>query len=710
MKTRRAFLVGSLGVAGSLGGAAFAWQKMARKRARAGAPPPAVDEFRPNPWIRIRRDGTVVLVVGRSEMGQGVRTALPMLLAEELEVAPAEVRLEQASPGRDYTRLNTGGSTSVSSSWLSLRQAGAVAREALVAAAAGAWGVAVAECRAEKGQVVHIPTDRRRGYGELVDLAKALPPPKEPALKKPQDFRVIGRACLRLDGPDIVTGGAAYTGDCRLPGLRFASIERCPIFGGTLDSFEAAAARRVAGVLDVVKISSGVAVVASNSWAAQAGREALKVSWKEGVDRTFSSSAFRSRVLEASQGPARAVRQSGAPKRVEAVGAKTLEAVYEYPFQAHATLETLCATAQVKEGHCEIWAGTQTPLSAQRDVAARLGIPAEAVVIHVTLLGGGFGRRLATDFILEAAELAQKLGQPVQVLWTRADDLAHDHYHPLSLHRMAASLEGRALAAWRHTVAAPSILHSWNAGGAGDPAETECNGASDLPYNTGSLRVDYAQVPCPVPLGWWRGIQIVPNVFAREAFLDEVARAAGVDALDFRLGLLGEDRIGTRLKAVLRLVAEHSDWRGKRPPGRGRGLACVAYDGRTFCAQVAEVRVAPGEFTVERVVCALDCGQVVNPLGLAGQIESGIAFGLSALRAEMTFEGGRAVQTSYREFPLLPMARMPQIEVVLVPSGASPSGAGEPPVPPVAPAVVNALFDATGKRFRRLPIRPEDLA
>lgn len=707
MKTRRAFLVGSLGGVGTLCGGAFAWQKAARKRSRP--PSPGSDEFHPNPWIRIRKDGTVVLVVGRSEMGQGVRTALPMLLAEELEVDPGVVRLEQASPGPDYTRLNTGGSTSIGSSWLTLRQAGATAREALVAAAAKAWGVAATDCRAEKGEVSHIPTGRRKGYGELVELARALPPPKEPPLKKPQDFRVIGRARLRLDGPDIVTGRAAYSGDLRLPGLRFASIERCPVFGGSLKSFEAGAARQVPGVLDVVEVSSGVAVVATNSWAAQAGREALKVEWNEGADRAFSSTGFRSKVLEAATGKARAVREAGDPKAFE-TAAKKLEAAYEYPFEAHAALETLCAMARVEAGRCEIWAGTQTPLSAQRDVAARLGIPAESVVIHVALLGGGFGRRLATDFVVEAAELAQKLRQPVQVLWTRADDLAHDLYHPLSLHRMAASLEGRALASWRHTLAAPSILHSWSSGRVGDPAETECNGASDLPYRTGSLRVEYVQVPCPVPLGWWRGIQIVSNVFAREAFLDEVARAAGVDALDFRLGLLGEDRIGARLKAVLRLAAEKSDWRGSRPPGLGRGLACLAYDGRTFCAQVAEVRVGKGAFTVERVVCALDCGQVVNPLGLAGQVESGIVFGLSALQAEMTFEGGRAVQASYRDFPLLPLARMPKVEVHWVPSAASPSGAGEPPVPPVAPAVVNALFDATGKRFRRLPIRPEDLA
>ncbi|MGH7536117.1 MAG: molybdopterin cofactor-binding domain-containing protein, partial [Gemmatimonadales bacterium] len=360
----------------------------------------ADDAFKPNPWIRIARDGTVTLVVGRSEMGQGVRTALPMLLAEELEVDLASVRLDQASPGADYPRLNTGGSQSVGSSWLPLRQAGAAARETLLAAAAKAWGVAVTDCRAEKGEVIHIPTDRRKTYGDLVDIARSMSPPKDPPLKKASDFRVVGRACLRLDGPDIVTGRASYTGDVRLPGLRFASLERCPVFGGALKAFDAGAARKVSGVLDVIRVGNGVAVVATNSWTALAGREALKVEWETGPDRAFASAAFREKVLEAAQGKAHPVRHSGDPRALEAAAKKKLEAVYEYPFEAHATLETLCATAVWKDGQCEIWAGSQTPLSAQRDVAARLGISPGNVTLHVTLLGGGFGRRLATDFII----------------------------------------------------------------------------------------------------------------------------------------------------------------------------------------------------------------------------------------------------------------------------------------------------------------------
>ena len=679
----------------------------------ASAAPGAPALFQPNVWLRLAGDGRVTVTVGKSEMGQGVRTALPMIVAEELGVAWSDLDLAQAEPGAAFPRLGTGGSRSIESQWAPLRQAAAAARELLVSAAAAQWAVPVAACKAVQGAVVHEASGNRLAFGKLAAAASRLPVPEHPTLKAMPEFRLVGRDTLRFDGPRIVNGTAQFGLDLKLPGMLVAVIARCPVFGGKPATCDATKAKALPGVKDVVRVTSGLAVVAGTTAQAMAGLEALVVTWDPGPHGDFNSVAHRTQLLDLAGKPGVAVRAEGDAAGTLGRTARRLEATYEFPWQAHLPLEPPNCVAHAKADSCELWTGTQSPNDAQARVAKLLGLPADKVRIHVPLLGGGFGRRLRSDFAVEAAELSRAIQGPVQLVWSRQDDIQHDLYHPMSIHRLEAALDGGALSAWRHRVAAASILLSWTQGVRSPSlAQTETSGAEDQPYRIPNLSVEYAESPCPVPLGWWRGIQVVPNVFARECFLDEVASALGKDPLAFRLELLGKgiQELGgekvdlDRLRGVLLLAADKAGWGKKLPAGMGRGIACCAYDGRSYVAQVAEVSVsAQGVLKVHRVVAAADCGVVINPTGAVGQIESGIFWGLSALHTQATFKGGRAEQDSYADFPVARMADAPVIEVHLVPSEAKPTGLGEPPVPPLIPAVLNAAFAANGKRVRSLP-------
>ena len=688
-----------------------------------GAPPGAAG-FAPSQWLRIGADGRTVLVVAHSEMGQGVRTSLAMILAEELEADWKAVVIEQASPGPLFTDTGTGGSDSVTASWKPLRQAGAAAREMLVEAAAKQWGVPSSSCRAEMGAVLHAASGRRAAYGELVVAAAALPVPKEPRLKEARDYRLIGTRVARIDGPAIVSGRAVYGLDTRVPGMLFAAVAVSPVRGAKLTRHDAAKARAVAGVKDVVTIAGGVAVLAENSYAAVSGRDALAPVWDEGENGTLTTEELWKRIDRAAENPGRSTRKAGDAAATLAAAPTRLVASYRTPFQAHATLEPGNTIAKVDADSCEIWSPTQAPGRVQKEAAKLLGMAPEKVTVHVTLVGGGFGRRLGADYALEAVEIARAAKRPVQLVWSRADDFLLDRVHPAARVDLAAGLDASgSLVAWTHT-ATTFHLSMFGEFDANEDPDGNPWGGYDNPYDIPNLAVGWNEIASPIHTGAWRAVYYPANVFARECFLDEVAAKAGKDPLALRLALLGGpspftygkrkvDRAG--LARVLKAAAEKSGWASPPAPreGRrsGRGLACNIYHGSTLIAQVADVSVGPkGDVRVHRVVTAVDCGQVVNLSGVEGQVESGVIWGLSyALKGEVTIAAGRVVQTSFADYPVLRLDEMPRLETYTVPGNPAPYGMGEMPVPCVAPAVANAVAAATGKRVRRLPIRPADL-
>ena len=721
--TRREFLRRT-----ALGGAAaalvlqFSWTGEGEVVATTAAAAP----FSPNPWIRIDAEGRVTLTTAQSEMGQGVRTSLPMILAEELGADWTRIEIRHAMPGAEFPDMRTSGSSSVVDNWNPLRKAGAAAREMLIAAAAARWKVSATECRAEGGRVLHAG-GKILGFGELVSDAAKVPVPKEPSPKDPKQYTIIGSRARRLDGPGIVTGAAVYGLDVKAAGLRKAAVARPPVFGAKPLRWNAAAARALPGVSEVVEIPTGIAVVAADTWSAFSGRDALAVEWDEGPHRV-DSSAEHWKALEDALSRGRATRNDGDAAAALSAAARRISAEYRYPFQAHATLEPMNCTAHVTPGGCEIRVGTQAPNEAQKDVAKLLGIPVEDVRLHVELLGGGFGRRLGDDYVIEAVELARRVSGPVQIVWNRADDLHGDYFQPAALHRFDAGLDGRGRpVAWIHR-AATFHLSMFGPFRPGDPDLYDGSpwGGPDTPYAVPALRVEYAPLEAPVNTGAWRSVEYPSTVFARESFVDELARAAGRDPVAWRLDLIpspGTVRLrtisldnGDRLRNVLTLAAEKADWdkpfeRSRGGRRWGRGIACNIYHRQTAVAQVAEVSVgARGDVRVHRVVCAIDCGRVVNPLGLEGQVESGILWGLSATtHGRITFGNGRVEQSNYDDFPVVRMKDAPVVETHIVASELRPLGAGEQPVPPIYAAVANAVFDATGVRVRELPITAEKL-
>jgi len=674
----------------------------------------------PTPFLRIGTDDSITVWVGRSEMGQGVRTALPMLIADELDVALSRVELEQATPGPGFKDLNTGGSDSVTSGWGPLRDTGAAAREMLISAAAAEWGVPRGACRTENGFVLHAASGRKLAYGRLASRASKLPVPKNPPWKERARLRLLGTRVARMDGPAIVTGRAVYGFDAVVPGMLYAAIARCPVSGGKAARFDDARSLAVRGVKRVVAIPSGIAVVADSTWAAFQGRDALSVTWDEGPNAGLDTLALWRGLEQAIASSGKTTRKEGDAEPALSSGAKRLAAEYRYPFQAHATVEPMNSVADARGGRCTLWSPTQNPNRAQDEVAKALGIPLDAVTIHVTLIGGGFGRRLGVDYAVEAARLSKAIDGPVQVVWSRQDDFAHDFLHPASIDRLEAGLDAHGFpVAWTHKMT-EYHLTMFGPLNLDDAFEGDPWGGYDMPYRVPAIRVDYAPVASPVPTGAWRSVTYPPGVFARESFLDELAHLAGADPLRYRLALLdGPDaRVGpyvlerSRLRRVVALAAEKAGWGAPLPNGSGRGIACNIYHGRTCVAEVVEVSVAKdGAVRVPRVVCAVDCGQVINLWGLEGQFESGVVWGLThALKSQITFAKGRVVERSYREFPVLRIDEMPRVEVHVVPSERRPTGIGEQPVPPAAPALANAIFAATGRRIRTLPIRAQDLA
>ena len=683
----------------------------------AGEPLPAwaqADEsasFAPNAFIRIDRRGAVTLVMPMVEMGQGTYTSLAMLLAEELEVGLDQVKLEHAPPN-DALYANallqtqtTGLSSSVRAFWTPLRRAGAVARTLLIAAAAEQWHVDPVVCRAKDGVVS--AGSRRLSYGQLVDAAAALPTPTPDSvvLKDPRDFTLIGTPAKRLDAPDKVNGRAEFGIDTKQPGMKVAAIAICPVFGGKPKSLDEAAARAVKGVHQVVRIDEAVAVVAEHMGAARKGIAAAAIQWDDGPNANVSSAGIVRRLEEASKQPGVVARNEGDTDKALAGAAQRLDAVYQLPFLAHAAMEPMNCTVHARKDGCDIWVGTQVPTLTQAVVAQITGLPKDAVKIHNHLLGGGFGRRLEPDGTVLAVKVAQHVDGPVKVVWSREEDIQHDMYRPYYYDRLSAGLDadGKPVA-WTHRVCGSSVFARYVPPlfkNGLDPDAVE--GAAEPPYAFPNIHVDYVRVEPPgIPTAFWRGVGPTHNVFVVESFLDELAHAAKQDPVAYRKALLDHN---PRALAVLTLAAEKADWGQPLPPRRGRGVS-VQFAFGSYFSQVAEVEVGTdGSLKVHRIVCAVDCGMVVNPDTVEAQVQGGTIFGLTAvLYGAITLRNGRVEQANFDTYPLLRIDEAPVVETYLVKSSEAPGGFGEAPTAIVAPAVTNAIFAAAGKRIRTLPI------
>ncbi|HEX4584250.1 MAG TPA: xanthine dehydrogenase family protein molybdopterin-binding subunit [Burkholderiaceae bacterium] len=702
-------------------------------RLREGEAAAADSTFAPNAFIRIDREGGVTLMMHKVEMGQGTYTSMPMLLAEELEVDLAQVRLEHARPSDElyaeplFGVQMTGGSTSVRGNWEPLRQAGATARTLLVAAAAQTWGVDSSSCHAERGEVIHGPTGRRLGYGALVDKAAALSLPRDVTLKEPKDFKLIGTPARRLDAPAKVDGSAQFGIDVKVPGMKIATVATCPVFGGKLASVDDSKARAIKGVHQVVRLDDAVAVVADHMWAARQGLAALDIRWDEGANAKLGTADIVQQLAAASQRSGVVAHQAGDASRSMASAAQKVEAVYEQPFLAHATMEPVNCTVHVRPDGCDVWVGTQVPTFARTAAAKVTGLPVEKVQVHNHLLGGGFGRRLEVDFIVRAVLIARQVASPVKVIWTREEDIQHDMYRPYYYDRIAAGLDehGKPIA-WTHRVTGPSIMarvtselfpktlkviratgvHQLLAMVRGLDTDA-VEGAAEPPYAIPNIRVDYVrQEPPGIPTAFWRGVGPTRSVFVVESFIDELAAAVRQDPFEYRRALVDKS---PRAKAVLELAADRAGWGQPLPARSGRGIALLHAFGETTIAQVAEVSVSKeGDVRVQRVVCAADCGTIVNPDTVKAQMESGIIFGITAaLYGEITIKDGRVQQHNFDDYRMLRLNESPAIEVYLVNSTQAPGGVGEPGTSAVMPAVANAIFAATGRRIRKLPVKDQ---
>ena len=667
--------------------------------------------FSPNAYLRITTDDNVTIVCARSEMGQGVRTALPMILAEELEADWKQIEIEQAGASTLYGDQSTGGSASVKTTWDPMRKAGAAAREMLISAAALTWGVPRSSCVAENGAVLHGASKRRLSYGELVEKAATLPIPTDVPLKQNKDYKIVGQRLARVDTPSKVNGEALFGIDFRMPGMKYAVLSRSPTIGGKALSFDDAESKRVAGVRYVAKISdAAVAVVADSVWGAMEGRRMLNVSWDPGPNKDLNSAAVTESLKQAATKKGASLYSVG---DVSKVTGRRISAEYQLPFMAHAPMEPGNCTAHFQGTKCELWAPTQVPQDCRDQVAKALGLDPDQVKVNVTLMGGGFGRRLEYDYAVEAALVSKAANAPVKVIWTREDDMRFSTYRPASLHQLSAVLDGAGWpVAFTHRIVAPSI-----SGQKGQPGP---NGVDpDLPdeaafvYGLPNVSLEYVLAETAVPLGWMRSVYALQAGFASESFIDELAAAAGKDPLEYRLHMLKKDENiqyfettwhTARMRGVLQLAADKAVWKSTLPAGRFRGIACFGCFS-SYVGEVVEISMENDVPRVHRVVAAVDCGQVVNPSILEQQIQGGIVYALSnALRAKITIEKGRVVQGNFDDYAPLRMDETPVVEVYAVPSTEAPTGIGEPSVPPLAPALCSAIYAATKNRTRALPI------
>jgi isoquinoline 1-oxidoreductase beta subunit len=717
--TRRAFLKFSASVAAMAGGGlmlGFSMPAQSQGDVRKsviggdGVETPQSGVLAANAFVQIDTAGKVTLIIPKVEMGQGVYTSIPMLIAEELEVPLDSVTIDHAPP--DESRFTdpllggqlTGGSTSIRYAWEPMRRAGATTRVLLINAAAQQWQVDPASCHAENGQVIHADTKRSIAYGQLVDAAAKLPVPQNVPLKDPKDFKLIGTQAKRLDSPEKVDGSAMFGLDVRLPDMVYAAIVNCPVFGGTLASVDDTAAKKIPGVRQIVKFDNGVAVIGDHTWAAKRGASALKVTWNEGAGAAVSMKTIVDDMEKASQNNGAVARKDGDVNNAFSQAKTRVDAVYQQPFLAHATMEPVNCTVHVKPDSCEIWVGTQVPTRA-RDAGAKVtGLSPDKIVVHNFLLGGGFGRRLEFDMVTQAVKVAKQLNVPVKVTWTREEDIQHDMYRPYYYDKISAGLDanGKPIA-WQHRIVGSSILSRFAPPAVKngvDPDAVEV--AADLPYDLPNQLIDYVrQEPHAIPTAFWRGVGPTRGTFVVESFIDELAAQTKTDPVKYRRDLLGKS---PRALNVLNVATQAAGWGNTVPKGQGRGVSVMHAFG-SFFSMVADVTVDQGEVRVNRVVCAVDCGMVVNPNTVEAQIQGGIIFAITAaLYSEITIDRGRVQQSNFTDYRILRINETPTIDVHIVKSSEAPGGIGEPGTAAAQPAIANAIYAATGKRLRQLPV------
>jgi isoquinoline 1-oxidoreductase beta subunit len=675
------------------------------------------ETFAPNAFIRIQDDGQIVLIMPYVEMGQGIYTSISMLIAEELAVGLDQVRVEHAPPnpklyGNPFLAgvQATGGSTAIRATWKPLREAGAVARTMLMSAAAKRWNVDPDSCRAQGGEVLHPQSARRLKYGELAADAALMPVPESVALRQPRDFRLIGTRAKRLDAPAKVNGTAVFGIDVRPPGVKIATLAQSPVFGGRVRSVDDKAAMAVRGVRQIVRLDDAVAVVADHMGAAKKGLAALSIEWDDGPHAKLNTEDIAAELERATLNPGPVAQNVGDVDKAMASAATKVEAIYQAPFLAHATMEPMNCAVHVRKDGCEVWVGSQVVARAQETAAKTTGLPLDKVTVHNHLIGGGFGRRLEIDGVTRAVQIAMQVDGPVKVVWTREEDIQHDMYRPYWFDRFSAGLDAQGMpVAWSHRFAGSSVMARWLPPAFNNGLDPDTvDGATDLAYELPNMRVEYLRVEPPgVPTAFWRSVGPSHTVFVTESFIDELAAAAKQDPVAYRRALLDKS---PRAKAVLDLTAEKAGWGEPLPDRVGRGVSLQTAFG-TYMAQVAEVEVGKdGGVRVRRVVCALDAGSVVNPDTIEAQIQGAVIFGVTAaLYGEITIHNGRVEQANFDTYQMLRINEAPAIEVHIVPSFESPGGMGEPGTSAIVPAVANAIFAATGKRLRKMPVDASQL-
>ena len=684
-------------------------------------------DFNPNLFIQLNSDGSLILIASRSEMGNGVRTSLTSVIADEMEADWDKVIVKQGTGDAQYGDQNTDGSRSIRYLYETMRQMGAMAKAMLISAAAQTWQVSEDECKAENHFVIH-SSGKKLGYGDLVEKAKTLEPPSDIKLKKPKDFKYIGKHLIGVDVKEYSNGIAIFGLDKRIPNMKYVAIERCPVTFGTVKSFDKTEALKITGVIDVIEIPriekpfgalGGVAVIASNTWAAFKGKEALKIEWNFGDNKDYDSKNYMNQITENVHKQGKVGKDKGNINRAFKNAAKTIESTFQLPHLAHAPMEVPNAVAWVQGDTCEVWAPIQAPQSARKEVADYLETTEDKVTINVTFLGGGFGRKSKPDYVVEAVIASKLINEPVQVVWTREDDIKHGYYHTTSAQYMKASLNSEGnVTGWLHRFALPSIVSTFQPG-IDYAAGFEISSAANVPFDIENLKVEIGQAPAHVRIGWLRSVINIPHGFSINVFADELAYAANKDPLEFRLDLIGKDRIEdtkaeikydtARLKNVLKTAAKNAEWGKELPEGHAFGLA-VHYSFYSYVASVVEVSLKNRKLKVHNVFTAIDCGTVVNKNTVTAQLEGAAIFGMSlAYYGKITAKNGAIEQSNYHDYQMIRMHQTPNVHVEIVESTERPTGVGEPGVPVIAPAIVNAIFKLTGKRYYNLPLSDYDL-